>query len=140
MRITPENITHLEKYQIFVFGSNLSGIHGKGTANLAYKSFGAIWGQSFGLQGNSFGIPTKDKNVIDRLTLDEIEKWVQCFIHFAKDNQALMFLVTPIGCGYSRYSPSQIAPFFKECLDMENVYLPESFIKVLKQVKNVKLF
>lgn len=34
-RITPEQITKLAENEIFVFGSNLSGRHGKGAAKTA---------------------------------------------------------------------------------------------------------
>ena len=57
-RVTPERITHLEKNEIFVFGSNLAGAHGGGAAYIAYRKFGAIWGQGVGLQGQSYGIPS----------------------------------------------------------------------------------
>lgn len=57
-RITPDWITHLEENEIFVFGSNLKGIHGGGAARVALEKFGAVWGQGTGLQGNSYAIPT----------------------------------------------------------------------------------
>ena len=60
-RITSENITKLEKDEVFVFGSNLSGIHGGGAAKLALK-WGAEWGNPKGLQGNTYAIPTKAYN------------------------------------------------------------------------------
>ena len=59
--------------QIFVFGSNLAGIHGLGSAKEAVlhhgaeyiknvtARFGVIGKNGFGLQGNSFAIPTKDQ-------------------------------------------------------------------------------
>ena len=50
-RVTPERITHLEKNEVFVFGSNLAGAHGGGAALIAYRKFGAIWGQ--GVPGNT---------------------------------------------------------------------------------------
>ena len=50
-RFTPDRITELGENEIFVFGSNLSGMHGGGAALLAYRKFGAIWGQGVGLQG-----------------------------------------------------------------------------------------
>lgn len=62
MNITPENIQTLKENEVFVFGSNLAGIHGAGAAKLAYEKFGAIKGQGFGLQGQSFAIPTKDES------------------------------------------------------------------------------
>lgn len=46
--------------EIFVFGSNLAGRHGKGAALVAMKKYGAISGKGYGIQGQSFGIPTKD--------------------------------------------------------------------------------
>ena len=50
-RTTPERITQLEENEVFVFGSNLEGAHGGGAALLAWRKFGAIWGQGVGLQG-----------------------------------------------------------------------------------------
>ena len=51
MNITPDNITELKSNEVFVFGSNLAGIHGAGAAKLAYEKFGAIKGQGFGYKG-----------------------------------------------------------------------------------------
>ena len=56
-RTTPEFITSLEPNEIFVFGSNLRGMHGGGAAYIAYRKFGAIMGQGVGLQGQSYAIP-----------------------------------------------------------------------------------
>jgi hypothetical protein len=42
---------------IFVFGSNLSGIHGAGAAKTALDLYGAVWEQGEGLQGSSYAIP-----------------------------------------------------------------------------------
>ena len=47
-RTTPEFITSLEPNEIFVFGSNLKGMHGGGAAYIAYRKFGAIMGQGVG--------------------------------------------------------------------------------------------
>ena len=60
---TPEMITKLKANEVFVFGSNLAGAHGGGAARLAYRKFGAIWGQGVGLQGQSYGIPTMQGGV-----------------------------------------------------------------------------
>lgn len=75
MRITPENITKLDSNQIFVFGSNQSGRHGKGAAKTAL-GWGAVYGQAEGLQGKTYGIPTKDKSIRRTLTIDEIKPYV----------------------------------------------------------------
>lgn len=98
--------------EIFVFGSNLAGRHGKGAALFARLNHGAIYGQSFGLQGNSFAIPTKDKN-IRTLPLSDIERYVSRFLIFAANNQDMVFNLTPIGCGLAGYKTDQIMPFFK---------------------------
>ena len=125
-RITPEKVSKLQKNEIFVFGSNLGGKHGKFAAKTAL-GFGAKWGQASGLQGNSYGIPTKDKNITRVLKIEEIKPFVDEFIEFAKDNADLIFLVTEIGCGASKYKPKDIAPLFKEALDVQNIHLPSRF-------------
>ena len=51
-RFTPEVITTLETNDIFVFGSNLAGMHGGGAARTALK-WGAIMGRGVGLQGRT---------------------------------------------------------------------------------------
>lgn len=139
-QITPDLITSLKPNEIFVFGSNLAGKHGKGAARTACHNFGAIYGQGFGEQGQSYAIPTKDFwfNV---LKLDIIQIYVNVFIEYAKQNQDKIFFVTEIGCGLAGYQPKDIAPLFKEVvgnvdninnIELKNVYLPQKFWNVLK--------
>jgi len=131
-RITPENITELEDNQIFVFGSNLSGIHGKGAA-LTARKWGAVFYQSSGLQGKTWAIPTKDASIKRTLAISEIKPFVNDFIEFTKENKNLTFLVTEIGCGLAGLTPEQIAPLFKEVVNIENIHLPRRFWKYLIQ-------
>lgn len=126
MRITSDEISQLEKGQIFVFGSNRAGKHGKGAARTALK-WGAIWGQAEGLQGRTYGIPTKDKDVIRILSITEIKVYVDRFLNFAQSNQDLTFLVTRIGCGLAKYKDKDIAPLFKGAKDIKNIHLPKKF-------------
>lgn len=126
-----EKITELKPNEVFVFGSNLAGKHGKGAAKDALK-WGAVYGVEEGLKGQTYAIPTKDKN-IKPMYLFIIREYVNNFINFANENPHLTFLVTEIGCGLARYSPFDIAPLFDECLDMDNVKLPEVFYNVLKR-------
>lgn len=121
-------ITHLKPNEIFVFGSNQSGRHGKGAAKTALK-WGAKWGQAEGLQGKTYGIPTKDHSVRRVLSVDEISVYTQRFIEFARNNPQLRFLVTEIGCGLAGYKPKDIAPLFKEALELKNVVLPKRFLR-----------
>ena len=127
MRIASSHITTLHPNEIFVFGSNLSGMHGGGAARLAYQKFGAIWGQGVGLQGQSYGIPTMQGGV------HTIKPYVDEFIEFAKTHPQLNFLVTEIGCGIAGFSVEEIAPLFEQAIEVENIYLPERFWLVLNQ-------
>lgn len=119
---------------IFVFGSNLSGRHGKGAALHALKYHKAIYGQGAGLQGNSYAIPTKDSQ-LRTLPIIEIQKHVNRFINFAAicelKNRDYVFNVTPIGCGLAGYEPEQIAPLFKQAIGIKHVNLPKCFLEVL---------
>ena len=124
-RITPSLITTLHPNEIFVFGSNIQGCHAGGAAAIAVKKFGAIMGQGIGLQGQSYAIPTMEGD------LSQIGCYIKDFIAFAKSNPSYQFLVTPIGCGIAGYTPQEIAPFFKDCIDLENVSLPLDFWKLL---------
>ena len=131
-RIASDNITKLNTNEIFVFGSNLSGRHGKGAAKQAL-TWGAIWGQGSGLQGRTYGIPSKNASITRTLSVKEIKPFVDDFIKFAKDNQNLIFLVTEIGCGLANLTPKEIAPLFKEAIDIENIHLPKRFWHKLKK-------
>lgn len=126
-RVTPEFITSLKDNEIFVFGSNLSGSHGGGAALLAYRRFGAIWGEGVGLQGQSYGIPTMHGG------LDVIAPYVDQFIAFAMQHQELFFLVTKVGCGIAGFTVKQIAPLFKNAMHVKNIALPQEFWDILEK-------
>lgn len=114
---------------IFVFGSNLAGRHGKGAALTARFSHGAIYGQGYGRQGNSFAIPTKDHQ-LRTLPLERIEDYVKKFFNYAVAVPNEKFQVTRIGCGYAGYKDEQIAPMFKDA--PPNCILPEEWKELLK--------
>lgn len=98
---------------IFVFGSNLAGVHGAGAARYALKYKGAMWGHGIGLRGESYALPTKDEN-IRTLLLSAVEYHVQAFLKFADICPKHIFQVTRIGCGLAGYSDCMIAPMFKD--------------------------
>lgn len=125
-KYTPGHITSLAANEIFVFGSNLEGAHGGGAAYIAYRSFGAVWGQGVGLQGQSYGIPTMQGGV------ETIRPYVDDFLQFASEHPEYLFLVTRIGCGIAGFDTEEIAPLFREALPMENVLLPRDFVAVLE--------
>ncbi len=115
--------------QIFVFGSNLAGRHGKGAALFAREQRGAIYGCGVGPQGNAYAIPTKD-HALKTLPLASIARYVAGFIAYARSHQALTFELTPIGCGLAGYTPDDIAPLFAKA--PANVMLPPAFATALK--------
>lgn len=119
---TPERITELAENEIFVFGSNLAGAHGGGAARLAYRKFGAVWGEGVGLHGRTYAIPTMQGGV------KTIKPYVDEFIRFAIERPWLTFLVTRIGCGIAGFQDRDIAPLFKAAINVENIILPKGFV------------
>jgi hypothetical protein len=118
IRTTPDRITSLQPNEIFVFGSNLRGMHGGGAAYVAYRNFGAVMGQGVGLQGQSYAIPTMQGGV------ETIRPYVDEFIEFAKQHQDLTFLVTRIGCGIAGFTDEEISPLFVKAHEVGNIILP----------------
>jgi hypothetical protein len=118
--------------KVFVFGSNLGGFHGAGSAKAAMDEHGAIYGIGVGPAGNSYAIPTKDSN-IECLPLETIQLYVEQFIDYAQfvedyeDEQAregrcnkehrTEFRIVDIGCGLAGFTPEEIAPMFEVAPD-----------------------
>ena len=124
--IASDRIDILENKEIFVFGSNLAGHHGGGAARAANIKFGAEWGVGVGLTGQSYAIPTMQGGV------ETIKPYVDEFIRFAQENPGLKFLVTRIGCGIAGFKDEEIAPLFDKAMQVPNIYLPETFFKILQ--------
>ena len=127
MDITPDCITELASNEVFIYGSNESGINGAGAARLAQEKFGAKHGVGFGHQGQSFAIPTKDWNIVS-LPLPVIKCYISRFLAYARTKPQKKFLVSKIGCGLASFTPEQIAPFFFMFGPVpKNVALPAEF-------------
>lgn len=134
MRTTPENITSLKPNQIFVFGSNTAGIHGKGAARFAQVKFGAKKFVAEGPTGQCYAIPTRRylprepelwRPRLETLPTWDIQNSVETFLKYATEHPDTEFLVTKIGCGFAGYDTEQIAPMFKRAT--ANVILPKEF-------------
>lgn len=119
---TPDAISELRDDEIFVFGSNIEGLHGGGAALIAANKFGAVAGKGVGLQGQSYAIPTMEGS------LEQIKSYVDEFIAFARQHTEYFFYVTRIGCGIAGYKDKDIAPLFSDALNVENISLPRSFV------------
>ena len=117
---------------IFVFGSNTEGRHGKGAALNARQWFGAIYGQAEGLQGRAYAIITKDISRGNRsrsISLEQIQESIGAFYVFAASRKDLNFYVTKIGSGLAGYTEKEIGDCFRSHADkyQDNVFLPEAF-------------
>ncbi len=115
---------------IFVFGSNLAGIHGKGAAKYAAERLGAGYGIGVGYTGGCYALPTKDEK-IKTLPLVVIEGFIKSFKEAARYNDGTKFFVTRVGCGLAGYTDEQIAPLFKGA--PENCVFPIEWQSILEE-------
>lgn len=129
-------ITELKNNQIFVFGSNTQGRHGKGTALIARQKFGAKYGQSSGLQGKSWAMITTDLTKYERPSvpkkkvIEEIGKLYE----FASENPELEFLVAYTGTNtknLSGFTNQEFANMFSHYTIPNNIIFEEEFSKLL---------
>lgn len=107
--IKNKTIQSLSENDIFVFGSNLAGIHGVGAAQAARVYFGAQYGIGEGLTGKCYALPTKDEKLNVR-SLKDIHNSILKLKAIANENQNKTFYLTRIGQGYAGYTEDQIKP------------------------------
>lgn len=124
----------LFSHSVFVFGSNLLGIHGKGAARDAADFYGAKRGVGVGRTGRCYAIPTKkhwrgDARVVVAMPLTSIARYVREFVEYAEHHPELVFAVTRIGCGLAGYTDEQIAPLFVDA--PERCDLPEGWREIM---------
>lgn len=121
----------LKPNQIFVFGANPEGKHGGGTALLALKYHGAIYGVARGLMGNSYGIVTTDLRINHRPNVqpDNIISEIKTLYNFAKQNPNKEFFIAYTGSNdrlLSGFTPKEIATMFFDAA--EDSAIPENII------------
>lgn len=99
---------------VFVFGSNLIGLHGAGAAHYAMTTRNYPYGLGSGPHGTCYAIPTKDQH-IETLYLHIVKLYVDQFINYAElmEGADVQFQVTRIGCGLAGFKDEQIAPLFR---------------------------
>lgn len=114
---------------VFVFGSNLAGRHGKGAALYALQHYGAQYGEGVGRQGKSYAVPTKDF-LLKVLTLDAIGRHLADFISYAKEHPEDTFMLTPIGTGLAGYSREQIYLLLKQLDVPSNVLFTKEWFNL----------
>ncbi len=133
-------VESLEPNQIFVFGSNTEGRHGKGAAKTALDKFGAVYGQAEGLQGQSFAIVTKDltKKVHPSRSPQQIIEQIEQLYLFASKHPEKEFLVAYSGTGQNlnAYSNEEMASFFCTFDIPSNMVFEEKFGELIKDTMN----
>ena len=136
MKTYKGNITKLKPNQIFVFGSNTQGRHGKGAALTAREKFGAIYGQAYGLQGQSYAIVTKDltKYKHPSVKTEHIIDQIKCLYEYAEQHEELEFLIVYSGTriNLNGYSNQELADMFFSIEPPENIVFEEEFLKLKK--------
>lgn len=114
--------------RIFVFGSNLRGIHGGGAAYYAHKQLGAEWGVGQGPTGLTYALPTCVLPGVP-LELSQVYGHTQVFLDWARLNPETRFFVSEVGCGLAGFKVEDVAPFFEGV--PSNCDLPPAFEAVL---------
>lgn len=108
---------------VFVFGSNLAGIHGKGAANTAKRFFGAKEGKIEGVVGDTcYALPTKDSN-LKTLPMEHIERSLITLFDFASKVPTLDFMLTKIGCGLAGIDEHAMLTVLSQLNRPDNVLL-----------------
>lgn len=153
-------ITKLAENEVFVFGSNLEGWHGSGSAGYAtFNEIGNIWrdydyqdwpngkkgkwnkkgiGEGFqiGEIGKSYALPTVTKAGYRRSrTPLEIIISIGQLYQFAAENRQYKFYIAQEGSpGLNGYSPEEMGEFFAFYeRPPENCYFNENFIPFVER-------
>lgn len=135
-------IQNLAPNQVFVFGSNTQGKHGKGAALTAKNKFGAIYGQAEGPQGQSYAIITKDltKNTHPSRTPEQIKEQIHNLYEYARENPDKEFLVAYSGKGtnLNAYSNQEMADMFSSEPIPNNIVFEQKFNELISTTRESK--
>lgn len=133
-------IVELGPNQIFVFGSNTQGRHGKGAAKKAME-FGAVYFKAKGLMGKTYAIITKDltKSVHPSIPKDVIIQQIRGLYWQALTSPEMEYLVAYTGHGtnLNGYTNQEIADMFSTKGSgrniPDNIIFEEEFNKLIKR-------
>lgn len=115
--------------EVFVFGSNEAGRHGKGAALHARQQYGAEYGVGRGRTGSAYALPTKDRT-LRPVSIEELRLNVDEFIRYAEAQSHERFILTPVGCGLAGFAASEVAAMLIGRLP-RNVVLHSSWLEHL---------
>ena len=123
-RTTPGSIDSLSPTEILVFPFTHDPFHAEGAAKAAYEKFGARKVQAEGPQGQCYAIPASPEGLYDRTS-------VFAFIGYADFHSELTFYVTSPCPDTNPHVDEINARMFADATALPNVFLPESFWRVL---------
>lgn len=136
-------IESLKPNQVFVFGSNEGSskgdapTHGAGAAKLAKDKFGAVQGQSRGIQGQSYAIVTKKFYDVKRSsTPEEITSEIKSLYDYARNNSDKEFLISDYSeSNLNGYSGQEMAEMFANAGPIpSNIVFNENFEKLVSNI------
>lgn len=131
-RITYEPIIELYPHEMAVCGSNTAGVAIGELAKYCYDDFGAKYGVGFGPTGQCYMVPTKDAS-LKVLPLKDIAIYLKVFFEYAIQNPSTIFKCSSIGCNAGEYSIDEIAPLFRDAVQIKNIHLPVEFWDILNK-------
>lgn len=134
MKTYTGKLTKLPPNDIFVFGSNTQGRHGKGAALDAIKYFRAIYGQPEGLQGQSYAIITKDLTKYKHpsiSTLSIISQIHNLYKYAINNPNNKFYIAYKIGNNLNGYTSKEMADIFSDIEIPNNIVFDEEFSKLL---------
>ena len=107
-------ITELHPNEVFVFSSNLLGLHVGGAALTAKLKFGAETGVGEGVTGQCYAIPTCSRPGVPFGSIEDVRPYVDTFLLFAEGYLDKTFLMTPIGTGIAGFSKEDLNSLFTD--------------------------
>ncbi len=123
LNLIPTHLHGPDDERVFVFGSNLLGIHGAGAAWYASQKLGAEFGIGEGLTGRTYALPTCYRPG-EPVTLEELAVYVDNFLRFAEQHPETRFFVSAVGCGIAGFSEEEVSYIFQELGTPDNCDLP----------------
>jgi len=110
--------------RVFVFGSNLRGIHGAGAARYARNELGAQLGVGIGRTGRCYALPTCEVPGVP-VSLESLSEFAGIFLDHARRFPGDRFFLSKVGCGIAGFTEEVVSLLFVGA--PENVDLPPSW-------------